>query len=192
MKLQALAAKKSVHLLFGTLLYDQNEWYHAGIYLSPGGAMHIYKKVNLAWHERGILKPGSKLECFSIETNTGSFLASIQLCREIRFPEQWTALADDGSQIFFYLTNTINADAKAVWDAHLISRAAENQRFVLSSNVAHHDQGCSTLAIDPEENVLHAIPSADEAMIKVQFDLSQNSSWYLNQRRTDLMDCRLR
>ncbi|WP_180955152.1 carbon-nitrogen hydrolase family protein [Peribacillus deserti] len=113
--------------------------------------------------------------------------AGIQMCREIRFPEQWRHLAVHGAEVIFYLTNVKGEDNFPVWNSHLISRAAENQRFIISSNIAASEQGCSSMAVSPKGNILTELPAGEEAVQKVVIDLTEVSDWYLSQSRMDLM-----
>ena len=134
----AAARDTGVHVLFGTLLPEHGQWWNAAVYCSPAGRSWIYRKVNLATHERGRLAAGTALPTLRMTLPAGEVRAGVQLCREIRFPEQWHCLARQGAQVLIYLTYAANpAEPPGVWRAHLISRAAETQRFVLAANVAH-------------------------------------------------------
>ncbi len=53
------------------------------------------------------------------------------MCREVRYPEPWRVLATKGARVFAYVNNAIgSSQGFEVWRSHLISRAAETQRFV--------------------------------------------------------------
>ncbi|MDQ0300315.1 putative amidohydrolase [Salibacterium salarium] len=187
-KLEEVVSERNIHLIFGSCIMENNYWYNAGIYISPKGVDFTYKKVNLATHERDVLKEGNELTCFEMNIDRTNVKASIQLCREIRFPEQWKYLSLNGSQMLFYLTNVLDSNNLSVWNAHLMSRAAENQSYVISSNIAHSDQGCSTMVISPKGDIVHRLEDSIETIRKVQIDLSKNSNWYLSQSRTDIVD----
>ncbi|WP_404450156.1 carbon-nitrogen hydrolase family protein [Sutcliffiella horikoshii] len=187
-KLQLFTKKHNVHLIFGSCIREEGSWYNAGIYISPEGIKHIYKKVNLAIHERGILKEGNVLSCFNLEIGKASFKGAIQICREIRFPEQWKFLSLNGADIIFYLTNIIDFEELDIWNAHLISRAAENQRYVISSNIAHEEQGCSSMVVSPKGKVIKMLEVDYESIERIQINLSGNSNWYLSQSRKDLLN----
>ncbi|MGM7703390.1 carbon-nitrogen hydrolase family protein [Pseudalkalibacillus sp. Hm43] len=186
-QLSEYVKKKKIHLIFGSCLYEEGKWYNAGIYLSPQGNREAYHKVNLAIHERGTFTAGDRLPVFEMKTNEGIVRFGIQLCREIRFPEQWKLLSMRGAQCMIYLTNVISEDHLPVWKSHLISRAAENQRYIFGSNVAHPKQGCPTIAISPKGSVLEEIVSEETIMKRVKVDLSTVSNWYIDQTRTDLL-----
>ncbi|WP_240688161.1 carbon-nitrogen hydrolase family protein [Pseudalkalibacillus hwajinpoensis] len=187
-QLQSIVDEKNIHLIFGSCILEKGSWYNAGIYMAPHRIRFIYKKVNLAFHEREYLQSGNELSCFRLHQGDLSITASIQLCREIRFPEQWKALAQEGSQITFYLTNVTNSDNLLVWNAHLISRAAENQRFLVSSNISHPEQGCSSMVISPFGNIIKKLPADIDSIERISIDLNENSNWYLSQTRRDVVN----
>jgi len=183
-----LAQQKSVHVFCGTLLFDQGAWNNAALYFSPTGARWTYRKVNLAVHERGRLQPGAELPTVALQMAEGPVTLGVQICREIRFPEQWQHLAAGGAQAFIYLTNAANtAEPAGVWRSHLISRAAENQRFVLAANVADPDQHCPSMVVSPRGEVIAEAPIGATTVLRTTIDLGQSADWYLGQRRQDLV-----
>ncbi|MFJ9351016.1 carbon-nitrogen hydrolase family protein [Streptomyces sp. NPDC101237] len=112
----------------------------------------------------------------------------IQICREICFPEQWQHLASGGAQAFIYLTHAANTvEPAGVWRSHLISRAAENQRFVLAANAADPHQHCPSMIISPRGDVLAEVTSGDTAVVRSTIDCEQSGNWYLGQWRQDLL-----
>ena len=121
--------------------------------------------------------------CWSVPRNT-----DVQLCREIRFPEQWHCLARQGAQVLIYLTYAANpAEPPGVWRAHLISRAAETQRFVLAANVAHGAQHCPTMIVSPRGQVLAEAPAGIAATLERTIDLADTRDTYLRQQRDDVV-----
>ncbi|RSL28841.1 carbon-nitrogen hydrolase family protein [Salibacterium salarium] len=191
-ELQQISKEKDIHLIFGSCIIEDDDWYNAGFYISPKGVKHTYKKVNLAFHERETFKAGNELSCFYIELDGKQIKCAIQLCREIRFPEQWKFLSLQGSEIIFYLTNTLGSEHLPVWNSHLISRAAENQRYIVSSNITSKEQGCSTMIVSPKGNIVKELVSDIETIERISINLEYNSDWYLSQSRTDLVNIRAR
>ena len=188
-KLQNEVRKRRSHLIFGSCLYEGGEWYNAGLYFSHNAAPFIYRKINLATNERGYFRAGDQLPVFTINMDEFAIVAGIQLCREIRFPEQWQYLARSGAEVLVYLTNAIDGDSReaSVWRSHLVSRAVENQRFVISANNAHEQQKCPTMIVAPDGTIVAETMSADVVMLREQIDVSQISNWYLSQARTDVV-----
>jgi predicted amidohydrolase len=187
-RLAELAGRKGTHLFCGSLLFEHDAWWNAAIYLSPHGKRWTYRKINLATHERGRLSAGESLPTLRLDLDGGSLTAGVQLCREILFPEQWQQLADAGAQVFIYLTHAANPDIPAgVWRSHLISRAAANQRFVVAANVVDPSQHCPSAVISPRGEVLGELPASRAGILRAVIDTDEVASWYLDQRRTDLL-----
>ena len=177
-----------VHVFFGTLLPEHGQWWNAAVYCSPAGRSWVYRKVNLATHERGRLAAGAALPVLRMTLPGGEALAGVQLCREIRFPEQWHCLARQGAQVLIYLTYAANpAEPPGVWRAHLISRAAETQRFVLAANVADGRQHCPTMVVSPRGQVLAEAPAGEAATLELTIDLADIRDGYLSQQRDDVV-----
>ncbi|MDR6317737.1 carbon-nitrogen hydrolase family protein [Actinoplanes couchii] len=180
----ALAAERQVDVFVGTLLPAGSGWANAALHLAPDRDPWIYHKINLAMNERDRLQPGKTLTTTRVRGTTGA----VQLCREIRFPEQWQHLASSGARFFAYLTNAANPrEPRGVWRSHLISRAAENQRFVLSANIPHPDQHCPSMIVDPRGEVLAELPPGTPGLLRHTIDVAESGDWYLGQRRQDVV-----
>ncbi len=186
-RLSQLVVTHRIHLFVGVCRPDRMGWRNQAVYLGPQGEVETYNKVNLAWHERGHMVPGDRLPVLHLNTQRGVLRVGVQLCREIRYPGQWHALAQAGAEVFVYLTHTIDQSAnRPVWRSHLVSRAAENQRFVVAANAAHEASGCPTGIIHPNGSVLaEASPSSSESL-RQTLDTDAVSNWYLSQTRQDL------
>lgn len=183
------AAQRGVHLFFGSCLFEEGRWYNAGFYRGPNGESFTYRKVNLATKERGIFAAGSELPVFGISVGGREVKVAIQLCRELRYPEQWRHLAASGAEVFVYMTNAVgDAGLLPVWRSHLVSRAAENQRFVLSSNDSRAGQKCPTAAVSPEGFISWEADGEGEQAGRVELDLSRVQDFYIEQARTDVVE----
>lgn len=182
------AARRGVHLFFGSCLFEEGRWYNAGFYRGPNGESFTYRKVNLATKERGVFAAGSELPVLGISVGGREVKVGVQLCRELRYPEHWRHLAASGAEVFVYMTNAVgDAGPLPVWRSHLVSRAAENQRFVLSANDARPGQKCPTAAVGPEGFLLWEAGPEGEQAGRVELDLSLVRDFYLEQARTDVV-----
>lgn len=187
-----LCRDKQIHLVAGACINDNGAWRHAAFYFGPRGDRHRHDKINLAQSERGAFTPGNALPVFDIEIDGAPIRLGIQMCREIRYPEQWRALAIQGAQIIAYPNNAIGSKTgDALWRAHLISRAAETQRFILGTNNAAPDQTCPTMIVAPSGAALAEAPSGDEACVAARLQLSEVSDWVLSQAREDVVSVEL-
>jgi omega-amidase len=187
---RAAATELGVHVLAGSLLPSDDGWCNAALYFGPAAERWAYRKVNLATHERARLVAGSALPLLDLPTGLAAESVSIgvQLCRELKFPEQWHVLARRGASVLAYLTYAANPRVPAgVWRSHLISRAAETQRFVLAANVASPDQHCPSMVIAPTGDVLAETATTGPGALHADIDLAQTSDWLLSQQRADVV-----
>ena len=183
-----LAKQVGVHLIAGACVSIDGTWRNASYYLGPSGERRRYDKINLATSERGDFVPGDELPVLDLSVNGFNVRVGIQMCRELRYPEQWRHLAQQGAQIIAYVNNAIgNPDGPTLWRAHVMSRAAENQRFVVGANNAAIDQGCTSLIVAPSGKVLAEAKVGAVSTITAEIDLSEVSDWIINQARTDVV-----
>lgn len=185
---QAETVKRKVNVWAGACVNRSGKWFNTAYGFSADGKTDLYDKINLANHERGFFSTGSQLPIFEWNLPEGKIRIGVQICRELRFPEQWGWLARGGAQIFLHLNNAIgNSAFQPVWRSHLVSRAAETQRFVLSANNAASEQVSPTIAITPEGHILAEVVSAELEILRVELDVSKVSNHYLDQSRTDVV-----
>ena len=182
------ASKRKIYLWVGACLKENGFWTNAAYGFSPDNDDNIYRKINLAQHERGIFLAGRELPVFKKVTQRETVSIGVQLCRELRYPEQWGWLVRCGAQFILHLNNAIGDESyQPVWRSHLISRAAETQRFVISVNNAAPQQKCPTIIIDPNGQVLGEVVSDMAAVLRAELDLSLVSNSNLNQCRNDVI-----
>ena len=134
----ARAAQRSgVHVFCGTLLPEHGRWWNAAYYFPPGGEPWVYRKVNLATHERGQAGrgPGPGYGGGPVAqrraAGRGPALPGDPVPGAVGLPGPARRPGADLSHL-----RGQPGRAARVWRAHLISRAAETQRFVLAANVA--------------------------------------------------------
>jgi predicted amidohydrolase len=182
------ALNRQIHLWAGACYRQAGHWFNTAWGFDPAGNSYIYRKINLATHERGVFTAGADLPVFHLTTSQGVISVGVQLCRELRFPEQWGWLARSGAQVILHLNNAVDYPrVQPVWRSHLISRAAETQRFVVSVNNASPRQNSPTIVIAPDGQVLGELITDQTQVIRVDLDLSLVSNVNLAQCRTDIV-----
>ncbi|MBD2514752.1 carbon-nitrogen hydrolase family protein [Nostoc sp. FACHB-973] len=187
-KLRDEAAQRQLHLVVGSCIQELGNWYNAALYFGPRKEFHVYRKINLATSERGFFKAGNELPAFSVVIHGLTVSLGIQMCREIRYPEQWRYLAHQGAQVFAFLNNAVgDSEICPIWRSHLVSRAAETQRFIIAANNAASDQKCPTMIINPSGKVLFEVVSPHTAMGNSELNLLDVSNSVFTQARTDVI-----
>jgi omega-amidase len=187
--LAAVAKETATAVWAGSLILRDGVWRNAALGFSPDGKRFEYEKVNLASREREKLAPGYALPVIQFPLAGQVVPVGIQICREARHPEQWRVLAASGAKLFIHLNNAL-VDEKPnrdVWRSLLISRAVENQRFVLSANAAGSYQRVPTMAVAPDGEVIGECAPDEPTVLEVSFDLAAVSNAYLEQVRRDLV-----
>jgi predicted amidohydrolase len=187
-RLQGEAVRRGVQIWCGACRREAGQWSNQGVGFTPGGERQVYRKINLANHERGHFAAGNELPVFDLAIRGETVKIGVQLCRELRFPEQWRYLARRGAEVILHLNNAVGGSFdQPVWRSHLVSRAAENQRFVVSVNNAAAAQKCPSLAVAPNGQVLGELVSGQLGLVRVELDLGLVSDWYLGQCREDVV-----
>jgi predicted amidohydrolase len=190
--IQKQSERRKINVWVGACMNHDGRWFNTAHGFTADGKVQVYRKINLANHERGVFSAGNDLPVFEVNTPDGKVMIGIQICRELRYPEQWGWLARCGAQVILHLNNAVgNSSFQPVWKSHIISRAAETQRFVLSANNAAPEQVSPTIAIAPDGQVMGEIVSAELGILRVELDLSEVSNWYLNQSRSDVVTIQL-
>jgi len=187
-KIQSLAERKKLLVWVGTCYQEDSKWYNAAWGFASDGEKYVYKKVNLATSERQRFSAGDVLPVFRVFMPDGELKVGVQLCREIRFPEQWGWLARQGAEIILHLNNAVGDEREqAVWKSHLVSRAAETQRYVVSVNNAGEAQKCPTIIVTPKGQIMGEMISSTTGEVKAVLDTGEISNWYLGQCREDVV-----
>jgi predicted amidohydrolase len=183
----ALASRCGVHIVAGACVRDGEVWRNRSYVLTPQGERFHYDKVNLATSERGVFTPGDVLPVFDLRFAQTPVRLGIQMCREIRYPEQWRALAHAGAEVIAYTNNAVASTiGDGLWRSHVVSRAGELQRFVLGANNAAPKQTCPSLIVSPGGDVLCEMRGEVFGCANAEIDLAEVSDWTIDQARKDL------
>jgi predicted amidohydrolase len=92
-RMAVVTRQRQIHLVAGACIFKDGAWLNSALYFGPNGETARYDKINLAGSERGTFSAGNMLPVFDITVAEEPLRLGIQMCREIRYPEQWRALA---------------------------------------------------------------------------------------------------
>ncbi len=180
-EIAGITMKAGCATIFGSVSFENDHAYNSS-YLTYGGKTQEYRKCNLSTLDRKHFHPGNKLEVYTILDAT----AGIQMCRENAFPEQWTYLKTLGAKVVFHTNNAV-----AKYDGKkrhlLISRAMENQIFVVSVNTFNESGPLPSLVVNPYGDVIYETPLHTEDIKELEIDLNEVKDEYLKQKRVDLL-----
>ena len=164
------ASKHNIWLVAGTLpLFkngDKTRPYATSLLYDPEGREFArYEKVHLfdvlvqatgkRYYESDSYQPGNQPVC--VETSVGKLGMSV--CYDIRFPEYYRLLVDQGAEILAVPSAFTAATGEAHWRLLLQARAVENLCYVIGANVCDRDHKSKptwggSVIIDPWGKVL--------------------------------------
>jgi predicted amidohydrolase len=139
--LAQLARRYQCFLVGGSILErgTDGRCYNTSLLLSPAGEILAkYRKIHLldvALEGTGVvvresdrILPGT--EAVVVATEVGRF--GLAICYDLRFPELFRALADQGAEILFLPAAFTQYTGRAHWQVLIRARAIENQAFVVA------------------------------------------------------------
>jgi len=180
--IQQTCSVRNCNCVLGTAFPYEGRWYNASVAISGGEKPIIYLKNSLARLDHAHFTQGNLLKTYSFTKVT----FGIQMCRELLFPEQWRALKLQGAQLVFHINNAIQPQ-DAIWRHMLITRALENQIYIVSVNNPASPQALPSCVISPTGQILVELSLQQEQAHEINLDLSQVSHYYVEQMRSDLV-----
>lgn len=183
--IRARVADAGLWLALGTTRRAGDRRLNAALLFDPAGEeVARYDKTHLMPDEVEVFAPGDGLPVF----RAGEWTFGIQICFDMRFPENWRILRRKGAELVIHLSNASRAAAwkVPVLEGAVRSRAAENGMFVVSANDARPPQMMVSAICDPDGRDLARAPENREAMIAAELDHSAVKTDFLEDRRTDL------
>ena len=157
--LRDLAIEYNVSIITSLLEYEDGLYYNTGVLIDASGALiGKYRKNHLfplsPMDETQILTPGKPPES-GFQTSYANI--GIQICYDLRFPENSRILAKSGVEILIYVAE-FPEPRDYVWTNLLRARAIENQIFVAGVNRVGAISGASffgnSMIVDPSGTIL--------------------------------------
>ena len=181
-RLSALARRHSVYLLAGSFLEtsDEARAYNASLLIDPvGEILAHYRKIHLfdvdipgqvRVKESDTKKPGQ--EVVTSRTSLGVF--GLSVCYDLRFPELYRQLAQEGAEVLFVPSAFTFPTGAAHWEPLLRARAIENQAYVIAPNqIGKNTHGFAdygnSMIVDPWGKVI-ARAADKECFITAEID----------------------
>jgi predicted amidohydrolase len=147
-----LARRLGIHLLLGSFNERSDEpgrCYNTSVFFGPeGNILGTYRKMHLfdvdvpggvRFAESDTCKPGG--EVVVVDTPLGRF--GLSICYDLRFPELYRRLVDQGAQILMVPAAFTLATGKDHWEPLMRARAIETQCWVMApaQHGDHDDAG---------------------------------------------------
>lgn len=156
--------------------------YNTSLFFNPDGEeiaryrkLHLYDvqipgRVDAC--ESATIAPGSEV----VTADMNGHVVGLSICYDIRFPELYRALADEGAELVFLPANFMMFTGKDHWEVLIRARAIENQCYMLASGQHGVDpRGISSygrsMIVDPWGTVLAVAPDGEGfAIADIDFD----------------------
>jgi NAD+ synthase (glutamine-hydrolysing) len=163
-RIARLGKEKRMALVVGTAWFDEKQgWVNRAFVTHPSGKVAGWQdKCYLIGWDCRYFTPAESLATIKVL----GIQVGIGICFDLRFPEVWRTLSRQGAQI---LLNPLAAYGGGQWkvpvmSAHMRSRAAENQRFLVSANCGPQQMAVSEI-YDPAGLLLAtANPEVEEVI----------------------------
>lgn len=174
-RLADAAASHGIYLHAGSVVErDDGSLYNTSALLSPDGeVLDAYRKVHLFGYgsrERALLSPGGRI--VTVETDLGT--VGLSTCYDLRFPELYRAMVDDGA-VLFLVASAWPAERLDHWRLLTRARAVESQAGLVAANLAGTNAGVDlaghSVLVGPWGDVL-AEAGTDETVLSVDLDLA--------------------
>ena len=143
LRMSELAASLNIFLLCGSIIETNPEGsrpFNTSFLLNPSGKIiAYYRKIHLfKIHQRGestidetrIYSSGNEVVTARIPFSKVGFT----ICYDLRFPELFRRLTDNGAGIIFIPSSFTYETGKAHWEILLKARAIENQVYIIAPN----------------------------------------------------------
>lgn len=140
-RLSSLARELGIHLLAGSILEEipgSNKAYNTSLLFDPTGKLLAnYRKIHLfdvdlangvSLRESATREYGDAV----VVAKTDVCAMGLTVCYDLRFPELYRALAQQGAEIIFVPSAFTAYTGQAHWETLLRARAIENQVYVIA------------------------------------------------------------
>lgn len=172
---QQVAIQRRCFILMGSIVEREGQnLFNTSLLLDPQGQVTArYRKIHLFGYqseERRLLKPGREV----VVAKTPWGRAGLSTCYDLRFPEFYRKMVDDGATFFLVASAWPKARLEA-WTLFNRARAHENLAYLLSCNCAGLDRGHPypghSMVVDPLGRVM-AEAGEEECIVSVDVDMS--------------------
>lgn len=157
---------------------SEGRLHNTSVLFDPSGELAAYyRKIHVFTYggEHRTMTPGASL--VMVETPLG--LTGLATCYDLRFPEQFRAMAEAGTEAFLIASGWPSVRI-AHWDALIPARAIENQAWFIACNEVGNQHGLQlgghSLIVDPQGQV-SARGGESEEVVSHSCDPAVGETW---------------
>ena len=190
----ALPAKNDLVDTFCQIAKETNAWIHFGSFIekhekgisntavtinSAGEIVSQYRKIHLFGFDQGEAIMLSRGEKPAIISDSPLGVVGISTCYDLRFPELFRALVDQGAQTFVISSGWPTPRIEH-WRTLNTARAIENQAWVIACNqVGQNNEyilGGHSMVISPMGEIVAELGTTEDVLL-VDVDVDISKSW---------------
>jgi len=177
--LRNAAKEAGLYIAYGTTTFrSEGKPYNSLVLVDDTGAERgRYHKVFVTPGDQKHYAGGDAL----VVEDVKGVKVALSICFDFRFPELYRWQAEQGAEVlliaFHQSTEWGNPTLEQVGPAHLASRAAENNCFVVASNKGAAKQWFSSRIYAPDGTLMAAAPTDEEALLVQSLELSRRNAW---------------
>ncbi len=182
--LRALARELGIWILVGSIperIEGSDRVCNTSLLLGRRGDVHaVYRKIHLfdvtlpngvELKESRYVEPGT--EVVAVDTEFGKL--GLTVCYDLRFPELYRRLAQQGAEVIFVPSAFTAQTGKDHWHVLLRARAIENEVFIVApAQFGYHSEKRQSfghsLVVDPWGIVIAEAPDEEGAIVFVDLD----------------------
>lgn len=174
-----IAAELAIDLVAGSIVErvpGRAKHANTSVHVGPdGGLKSVYRKLHMfdvevdgvTYAESSTEEPGDEVVISTLRDGTR---LGMSICYDIRFPELYRALVDDGASVLAIPAAFTLATTRDHWEVLVRARAIESQCFVVAPNqIGTHGggnrSGGRSLIADPWGLVLASAPDRETAIV---------------------------
>jgi predicted amidohydrolase len=143
------------------------------VFDAEGALVAVYRKIHLfdvevggrVYRESDSDEPGTEAVVAEVE----DWRVGLSVCYDVRFPELYRLLADDGAELVTVPANFTAVTGRDHWHVLLRARAIENQLYVAAAAQLGADAYGRSLIADPWGTVLAQAPD-EETVVVAELD----------------------
>jgi len=178
-ELRRAAERASLHIAYGTTTFQpEGKPLNSLVLVGDDG-----KEV--ARYHKIFVSPGDQKHYAGGDTvvlaEVRGVKVGLSICFDFRFPELYRWLAEGGAEVllisFHQCTKAGNPVLAEVGPAHLASRAAENNCFVVVANKGAPKQWFSSRVYAPNGTLLAVAPPDREALLVEKLEMKERNDW---------------
>lgn len=179
--LSAMAAKYQIYLHCGSMPEKNPEGlpFNTSLFFDRTGKLIAeYRKIHLfevdmsdgpSVKESSVIAAGDRV--VTVDTDFGR--VGFAICYDLRFPELFHAMADQGAQLIFMPADFTDPTGQAHWEVLLRARAIENTCYIAAADQIgqkqHYEAHGNSMIIDPWGRVL-ARAEKEETILYAEFN----------------------